>query len=323
MLDYTSLYDQMNETALAPWLTTLPAAVSTALAPDSHGKMSDWLDALAALPTIAPQEIELRNEVRVENAAVSDETRRQIAMLLRRLHPWRKGPFDIHGVRIDTEWRSDWKWERVRDAISPLDGRRVLDVGCGNGYYGWRMLGKGARLVIGLDPFLLYVMQYHAVRHFVGAELPNYVLPLGIEALPEELEAFDTIFSMGVLYHRRSPFDHLLRLRDALRGGGELVIETLVIVGAKGEVLVPEGRYAQMRNVWFIPSPTTLVSWLKKVGFERVKLVDISPTTTAEQRTTDWMTFHSLKQFLDPNDETKTIEGHPAPVRAVLTAVKS
>ena len=56
---------------------------------------------------------------------------------------------------------------------------------------------------------------------------------------------------MGVLYHRRSPIDHLLELKGCLQTGGELVLETLVIDGGLGEVLVPENRYAKMRNVWF------------------------------------------------------------------------
>jgi tRNA (mo5U34)-methyltransferase len=49
-------------------------------------------------------------------------------------------------------------------------------------------------------------------------------------------------------------------------------------------------------------------------------MVDISTTSIEEQRSTDWMTFESLEDFLDPNDHSKTIEGHPAPTRAVFLA---
>ncbi len=48
-----------------------------------------------------------------------------------------------------------------------------------------------------------------------------------------------------------------------------------------------------------------------------------SNTSTDEQRSTQWMQFHSLAQFLDPQDPDKTIEGYPAPRRAIITANKA
>lgn len=146
------------------------------------------------------------------------------------------------------------------------------------------------------------------------------MLPLGIEQVPPKLHAFDTVFSMGVLYHRRSPLDHLQELKDCLRPGGQLVLETLVIEGKQGDTLLPEGRYARMGNVWFLPSCDTLLSWLRKLGFVDAQLVDVCVTTTEEQRSTEWMTFHSLADFLDPEDTSKSIEGYPAPRRAIVTA---
>ena len=125
---------------------------------------------------------------------------------------------------------------------------------------------------------------------------------------------------MGVLYHRRSPMDHLQELKDCLRPGGQLVLETLVIEGRQGDTLVPEGRYARMGNVWFLPSCGTLLGWLRKLGFVDPEVVDVAVTSTDEQRSTNWMKFHSLKNFLDPEESSKTIEGYPAPMRAVVTA---
>ncbi|MEM7333998.1 MAG: tRNA 5-methoxyuridine(34)/uridine 5-oxyacetic acid(34) synthase CmoB [Chloroflexota bacterium] len=321
ILNYSPLYELMSDSILDRWLESLPTAVSGSFDSVNHGKFTEWLEILEQLPNIPVETLELKHEVKVETA-VSPQQRAQIEAQLRHFHPWRKGPFTVHGIHIDTEWRSDWKWDRLINHIQPLTGRRVLDVGCGNGYHCWRMVGAGARLAIGIDPFLLYVMQFHAMRHFLGKDLPTFVLPFGIDEIPTDLNAFDTVFSMGVLYHRRSPIDHLLTLKNCLRSGGELVLETLVINGRLGEALLPEGRYAQMRNVWFIPSPDTLQSWLRKSGFTNVKLVDVSVTTEAEQRSTEWMTFHSLKNFLDSNDVSKTVEGYPAPQRAILTAVK-
>jgi tRNA (mo5U34)-methyltransferase len=262
----------------------------------------------------------LLDGVRIGRAEdVSDEVRADLREQLMQLHPWRKGPYRIFGIDIDTEWRSDWKWDRLKDQIAPLRNRLVLDVGCGNGYHCWRMLGAGARLVLGIDPTLLSVMQFQAILKLYG-EAPIYLLPLGIEDVPPNMGLFDTVFSMGVLYHRRSPIDHLLELKGCLRSGGELILETLVVEGDAAQVLVPEGRYAQMRNVWFLPSCAALMLWMRRCGFKNIRLVDVSKTSVEEQRSTEWMRFHSLAEFLDPNSSDLTCEGLPAPVRAVIVA---
>ena len=159
-----------------------------------------------------------------------------------------------------------------------LAGKRILDVGCGNGYYMWRMLGAGADSVVGVDPNWLFFCQFHAMKRYLP-ELPAWHLPFALEELPPKLEGFETVFSMGVLYHRRSPVDHLLDLKDCLVRGGELVLETLVVEGDENTALVPEDRYAQMRNVWFLPSVPALERWLRRAGFVDVRCVDVSVTS--------------------------------------------
>ena len=321
MNPYASLFLQLDEMGLTAWSKQLQDLIPQKLATDgNHGKMEEWQQALDALPQVTPAHIELQSKVEIGSAAdLNDEDKHNFIENLKAFHPWRKGPYSLLGVEIDTEWRSDWKWDRVLPHIQPLAGRKVLDIGGGNGYHGWRMLGEGAELVIGIDPTLVFVMQYQVMQHYVGNE-NHYVLPIGIEDLPEKLACFDTVFSMGVLYHRRSPIDHLYELRACLRAGGELVLETLVIEGEEGTVLMPEGRYAKMRNVWFFPTVDTMKLWLRRCGFKNVQCVDSDVTRLDEQRTTDWMTFESLVDFLDPDDRTKTLEGHPAPMRAVFTA---
>lgn len=203
-----------------------------------------------------------------------------------------------------------------------LKDRFILDVGCGNGYYLYRMLGAGAKAIIGVDPFLLYVMQFFAVNKYVQTNKAA-VLPLGADDVPADCACFDTVFSMGILYHRRDAKEHLKQLCGFLKPGGQLVLETIVLDAPGQELLVPEGRYGKMRNVRAIPAPQLLQNWLADSGFENIQLVDITKTTSAEQRKTDWMTFESLDDFLDLTDDSKTIEGYPAPVRAILLAEKT
>jgi tRNA (mo5U34)-methyltransferase len=316
---YRGLAEAFPEPSFRPWLERLPSQLERAFGSGGHGDWPRWQAALRRLPKIESARIDLdADAIRIEGGEGRAE-RSLIEAPLRELHPWRKGPFTLHGVHIDSEWRSDLKWRRLESRIRPLAGRTVLDVGCGNGYHGWRMLGAGAQRVVGIDPTLLSVAQFLAIRHFAG-DFPLHVLPVGIDEVPPGLRAFDTVFSMGVLYHRRSPLDHLLELKGCLRPGGELVLETLVIEGGEGRALVPEGRYAQMRNVWFIPSCPTLEGWLKRCGYRAVRLLDSAPTTALEQRSTDWMRFQSLPDFLDPADPGRTVEGLPAPRRAIFLA---
>lgn len=318
-LDYTGLRERLNTPLLAPLLAKVPNDLAAEV---KHGDFPRWLAALHSLPEWQPVNSDLDQQVKVgEPEQCSAEQRENLRNVLQLLHPWRKGPFDLFGLQIDTEWRSDWKWDRIIPHISPLHGRKVLDVGCGNGYHCWRIAGAGASLVVGIDPHLLFNLQYWAIRHYLR-EPPVWVLPLALEDMPENMQAFDTVFSMGVFYHRRSPFDHLLSLRQCLRAGGELVLETLVIDGVSGMTLVPEGRYARMNNVWFLPTCDTLAAWLAKAGFVDVSLIDVTSTSLDEQRSTAWMTFESLPEALDPTDQNLTVEGHPAPKRATFIARK-
>lgn len=320
MIDSDRLVAALRDHGLDAWADVVPRQLALALGERRHGDLDRWLATVAALPMPPVDQVSLDGAVITVSGRSSDEQRKALHAGLQQLKPWRKGPYRLHGVDIDTEWRSDWKWDRLTPHIRPLAGRRVLDVGCGNGYHCWRMAGAGASLVVGIDPTQLFMAQFLAVQKFVGADWPVHLLPLGIEDVPAGLQAFDTVFSMGVLYHRRSPIDHLLELRETLVPGGELVLETLVIDGGEGRVLVPAGRYAKMRNVWFLPSPPELVRWLQRCGFRSVRVVDVTPTTIAEQRATEWMVFESLADYLDPQDSRRTIEGYPAPVRAIVLA---
>ena len=320
-MNYSDLLSAISTGPLARWAEILPAQIAQGLSEERFGDLPGWKESLAKLPAINASELDLASAVRIGAPGDCDApTRAQLQAVLEELIPWRKGPYWVHGIHLDTEWRSDWKWDRVLPHLAPLQDRLILDVGCGNGYHCWRMLGAGAKRVIGIDPSPRFVVQFHMIKQLAGAQQPVDVLPLGIEDLPEKLQAFDTTFSMGVFYHRRAPMDHLLELKNTLRPGGQLVLETLVIDGKLGEVLVPEGRYAMMNNVWFLPSCDTLLSWMRKMGFKNPRVVDVCPTTTEEQRSTHWMRFHSLPEFLHPENPSLTAEGHPAPIRAVFVA---
>lgn len=299
MPDDAALADVLKKLRLEHWLEPLQALSTERMSASAHGDFARWKAAVDGL-----------------GSASSDAQRRA---LLLQLAPWRKGPFDVGGVHIDSEWRSDLKWQRVAGAIESLPGRRVLDVGCGNGYYALRMAEAGASAVLGIDPTLLYVMQFLAVTSNRN-DLPVAVLPLRLQELPDACRAFDTTFSMGVLYHQRSPIEHLRQLRSTLRHSGQLVLETIFIPGEESFASTPADRYARMKNVWLLPTLAELATWLQRTGYRDIEIIDTAITTSEEQRSTEWMNFESLAEALDPRDPTRTVEGWPAPRRVVVTA---
>jgi tRNA (mo5U34)-methyltransferase len=338
MIDYSGFFTYLKTTPLKEVGEKFAVRTDNTLKELSHGDIEKWQAAIEGMPSASGFDIDL-DAATVTIGSPGDLNGIEKTALrenLMQLHPWRKGPFELFGVHIDTEWRSDLKWARLNgtqasclrrvkrglEARIPLKDKLILDIGCGNGYYLFRMLGAGAKAAIGIDPFLLYVMQFHAINKYVQTNRAA-VLPLGVEDIPVGCSCFDTVFSMGILYHRREPKEHLEKLRGFLKPGGQVVLETIVLDTGKEELLEPNGRYAKMRNVWAIASPALLQKWLTECGFENIEILDITKTTLIEQRKTDWMTFESLDDFLDPTDNTKTIEGYPAPVRAIIAAKRN
>ncbi len=300
MIDYAALAEHWRRLGLEAWAEPIESLVRSRMSAATHGDFERWRDVVQGLP-------------KVENDIG------QLKTALLALAPWRKGPFEIGGVTIDAEWRSDLKWNRLIKAVAPLDDRHILDVGCGNGYYALRMRELGAASVTGIDPSLLFVMQFLAVNYF-KREPSVFVLPLRLHELPAAAGKYDTTFSMGVLYHQRSPLDHLRQLRDTLRPKGQLVLETIFLPGDESFARTPVERYARMKNVWLLPTISELTTWLQRSGFQDIEIIDETITRSEEQRSTEWMSFESLAESLDPDDPSRTIEGWPAPRRIILTA---
>lgn len=322
MIDFSNYFQKLAESD-CELANVLAGRTKEVMAQRPHGDVAKWMSVIESMPNITPSSINLDTPAVMIGKPndCDDAIGQNLADKLMEFHPWRKGPWEIFGVNIETEWRSDLKWDRVKDHIAPLNGKLVLDVGCGNGYFCYRMVGAGAKAVVGIDPYMLFVAQYQAINHYAKCDRAT-VLPLKIEDLPINRPWFDTVLSMGVLYHRRDPMEHLENVLALTLPGGEVILETLVLDKVGDEVLVPTGRYAKMRNVWNIPTPTVLTSWMKQAGFVNVRLVDVTKTTHLEQKKTPWMEYESLAEYLDPVNENLTIEGHPAPVRAVVIAQK-
>ena len=322
-MEYKKLLTTLKENDMDAWSSLLGAQLFEYFSKINHGDYPKWKFALDVLPDIEDVSFDLNNDfvTLTANTELSDEKQDFVRKQLEALMPWRKGPFKLFNIKVDTEWRSNWKWDRLKDKIKPLEDKMVLDIGCGNGYYSWRMLGEKAKYVVGMEPSLLFLMQFQAVKKYIP-DANIDIVPLGVQSLQNIPLNFDTVFSMGVIYHRRDPVEHMQQLMQCLKPGGELVVETLIVEADKAIALKPEDRYAKMKNVWAIPSQQLLVDWAEEAGFDNARIVDVTTTTTEEQRRTDWMRFESLSDFLDKEDNSKTVEGYPAPIRAILLADK-
>ncbi|MBW2467084.1 MAG: tRNA 5-methoxyuridine(34)/uridine 5-oxyacetic acid(34) synthase CmoB [Deltaproteobacteria bacterium] len=251
---------------------------------------------------------------------LSEQDREKVYQVMRDFMPWRKGPFEVFGISIDAEWRSERKWNRVLPELPDLRGKIVADIGCNNGYYMFRMTQHEPELVLGFEPYLQHYYTFKTLNSFAGVENLAVEL-LGVEHIKLYRNCFDVVFLMGILYHRSSPVDVLRDIRSAMSPGGVLIVESQGIPGEEPQALFPAHRYAKVPGTYFVPTAPCLANWLSRAGFTDVKIFFSHPMSSREQRRTDWMAFESYEDFIDKSDSSLTVEGYPAPIRIFAKAV--
>ncbi len=290
---------------------------------DSDANLVNISD-LNALPDLKSNHAIFGNDV-VEigkRDELSDEDFEKLNETLLNLKPWRKGPWNYFGIDIDTEWRSNLKWDRFFNGVKPdFEGKRILDIGCNNLYYMYRTLAYNPELVVGFDPIARYYFHHLLNRKFVQDPRIQFEL-FGVEQAGLFKDFFDYAFFMGILYHRRDPLGSLKNVYDSLKRGGTIIMECSGIPGDDPLCLFPEGRYCQAPGYWFLPTWKSIENMLYRTGFTEIETFYKEPLTFDEQRKTSWIDTHSLEHFLDPEDISKTVEGYPAPVRIYTKAVK-
>lgn len=243
----------------------------------------------------------------------------ELEKIARSMMPWRKGPFRLFDIYIDSEWRSNIKYNLLRKHFN-LKDRRVADIGCNNGYYLFRMQEDRPKLLVGFDPSALYKTQFDFINHFVKSDIVYELL--GVEHLEFYEEKFDTIFCLGVLYHRSDPVVMLKALYKGLDKKGEVILDTFYIEGDDEICLCPESTYSKIPNIYFVPTIKALKNWCTRAGFKSFEILETSKTNSSEQRKTAWIEGHSLEDFLDKDDTSKTVEGYPAPARVYVKLIK-
>jgi 2-polyprenyl-6-hydroxyphenyl methylase/3-demethylubiquinone-9 3-methyltransferase len=158
-----------------------------------------------------------------------------------------------------------------RPAAEPLlDGRRVLDVGCGGGVLAEPLARLGG-CVTGIDLVRssLEVARQHALNEHLAID---YRLQ-SAEDVAAAGERFDLVVASEVLEHVENQEDFVATLARLTNPGGLLVVTTLnrtprawveAIVGAEWVLgWLPRGTHRWQRFV----RPAELAGWLRQVGF--------------------------------------------------------
>jgi 2-polyprenyl-6-hydroxyphenyl methylase/3-demethylubiquinone-9 3-methyltransferase len=182
------------------------------------------------------------------------------------------GPFrtlhEINGLRLE-----------YIAARAPLDGARVLDVGCGGGLLAEGLAARGARVVaIDLAPENVAT----AARHAADGALPIDYRCVDVEQVAQEMPAgFDVVTCLEMLEHVPEPRRVVAACAAAARPGGAVFFSTinrnaksfaLAIVGAEYVLgLLPRGTHEYRKLI----RPAELALWCRHAGLEVAELTGL------------------------------------------------
>lgn len=154
-----------------------------------------------------------------------------------------------------------------------LKGKRVLDIGCRDGLFSFAAESMGAAEVIGIDNDLSKAATEFLIPFF-NSKVQMHQMNL-YDLKPESFGRFDVVIFPGVLYHLRYPFWGLRAIRDILKIGGHLLIETAIWVGERKNAMLfcPIGEdnpYAPDGTSCTFFNEKGLVDTLTSLGFQTV-----------------------------------------------------
>jgi 2-polyprenyl-6-hydroxyphenyl methylase/3-demethylubiquinone-9 3-methyltransferase len=195
---------------------------------------------------------------------------RELAKFSELAHRWWDTESDFRPLHQINPLRLDWI-----DGLAPLQGKRVLDVGCGGGILADSMARRGAD-VLGIDLAAkpLKVAQLHAIE----AATPRIAYrEVAAEALAEEMpEGFDVVTCMEMLEHVPDPGSIVAACGRLVKPGGWVFFSTInrnakafvfAIVGAEHLLkLLPRGTHEYAKFL----RPSELAAWCRAASLEPV-----------------------------------------------------
>lgn len=205
-------------------------------------------------------------------------------------------PYWFQKVELSTDlvtpgW-SDPKTEKEPFFALPEDltGKRVLDVGCAEGYFSFAAERRGAREVVAIDSFPDSVRRFNICRAALGSKATAYLCNV-YDLSPRTFGTFDLVLFYGVLYHLRHP---LLALEKILAVcTGEMLLQTAIheepaLSSVAMAKYVPHGSQSGPQSerenerffdptIFWLPNRTCVLAMVDSVGFVDVELVSDDP----------------------------------------------
>ena len=179
-----------------------------------------------------------------------------------------------------------------------LKGKRVLDVGCRDGLFSLSAEEMGATEVVAIDNDLSEGA-VNVVLPFLNSKVRMYQMNL-YDLRPDHFGLFDVVIFPGVLYHLRYPFWGLRVLREMLKVGGHLLIETAIWEGAPDAPLLycpvgEESPYDVSSCTFF--NEKGLVDTLSSLGFRTVGAEMLLPRYVAPSASRRWQLQNAVKEL--------------------------
>jgi 2-polyprenyl-6-hydroxyphenyl methylase/3-demethylubiquinone-9 3-methyltransferase len=171
--------------------------------------------------------------------------------------------------------RLDW----IERMTGGIQGKRVLDVGCGGGILSEAMAARGANVLgIDLGDKALGVARLHQLESGVALE---YRLVSAETLAQESPAAFDVVTCMEMLEHVPAPASTLAACGHLVRPGGVVALSTinrnakayaLAIVGAEYVLgLLPRGTHDYAKFI----TPAEAASYARSAGLEPFDIAGI------------------------------------------------
>lgn len=166
--------------------------------------------------------------------------------------------------------RSRRKLELMR-LPDDLTDRRVLDIGCGEGFFSFESERRGAHAVVAIDTRPAALAKFALCARALGSKAET--LSLSVYDLdPATMGQFDVVFCLAVLHHLDHPLLAIERIAGVTRGCLVLeYVEAVPLLHEDAAMLVR--RFGERGQFRLLPTRQLMLEMLARVGFARVEVL--------------------------------------------------